>query len=132
IVDIETPEPFAPPATLALVDRSGAAAGREAVMARYDVPSAVWLALATVTLSANGPPQLAGVTGAGQFALLLPDTGDGAPPPAVLGMPLAAGAVVPIPANAVASGVVRPPVGRADDPHRPWPRLLSALTHRCA
>lgn len=116
IVEISTPGPFDPPATLAMVDRSGAAAGKAAVFARYDEDSTAWVALATVTIPASGPTQLSGIFNSGQIALLLPDTGDGAPAAAVPGEPLASGSADPIPESATATGEVSPALGRSDDP----------------
>lgn len=116
IVDITAPEAFDPPATLSMVDRSGLAAGRQAVTARYDPASASWLALANVTIPEEGSVEFGEVIEAGQFALLFPDTGDGAPAAAVPGAALAAGSPIPIPEDADGTGVVTPPVGLISDP----------------
>jgi len=116
IVDITAPEAFDPPATLSMVDRSGLAAGKQAVTARYDPASASWLALANVIVPAEGAVEFGEVIDAGQFALLLPDTGDGAPTAAVAGAALAAGSSIPLHEDADGTGVVTPPVGLISDP----------------
>jgi hypothetical protein len=116
LVDIQAPEPFDPPAALIMVDRSTVSAGKDGVIARYDEVSRSWLALANVTLSADGTAELEEITDSGQYALLVADLGDGAPAAPVPGEPLTAGSAIPIPENAEGTGTVTPPVGRIDDP----------------
>lgn len=114
-VEIGTPREFDPAATLSMATRVGAA-GREAVFAGYDEEMAAWIALSEVTLTEDGPAVVSGISGPGQFALVLPDLGDGGPEPPALGQALLAGDAAVIPSEAIAVGSVTPPVGRADDP----------------
>ena len=116
IVDLDAPSGTPFQATLRLVDRSRLAGGRDAVLARYDTASAAWLAFGPVVIPAAGPLELSEPIAPGQFALLVPDQGEGAPGPALRGEPLPASAAGVIPADAQATGAVNPPVGRVDDP----------------
>jgi len=116
VVDIVSPGAFLTPVSLGLVDRSGVAGGRLGVVARFDDASSRWIALRDVTLPATGALQVEDLASAGQYALLVPDTGDGAPPAVVAGQPLGAGAAVAIPPGSTGAGTVTPTAGRADDP----------------
>jgi len=115
-VQLEVPGVLDPAATLDVVEWSGAAAGKDAVFVRYDRNLASWVTVAGVVVPADGLVRLEAVTGSGQYALLLADSGEGAPGAAILGEPLAAGSTIPIPESVQASGTVAPAVGRADDP----------------
>ena len=90
------------------------AAGRAGVVARYDVASSSWVTLAQVIVPVGMPVEFADFVQPGQFALLVPDQGDGAPAVAPIGQPLPAGTSGAIPVDAQAAGKVTPPVGRAD------------------
>ena len=104
------------PAELTLRDRTGAAAGLEAVFARYDAGSLAWRLLATQILPQDGLGLLDTLTDSGQVALVVPDAGDGAPAIPAIGEPLPGAPTIGIPAGTVGSGEVTPAVGRADDP----------------
>ena len=99
-----------------MIDRAGALPGSEAIFAQFDEASATWVAKAHAILPVEGATELDDVSGPGQYALVVPDTGDGAPIEAVLGEPLGSGSLVPIPEGSEAFGTVTPPVGRIDDP----------------
>jgi hypothetical protein len=116
IVEISAPASFTPPATLRIPDRTGRAAGRQAVVARYDDDVGLWVALGTKTVQPDVAAEFAQVEGPGQFALLIADTGDGAPQPIVIGQPLPSSEPVGIPESAKATGTVTPSIGRSDDP----------------
>ncbi len=115
IVEISAPEAFDPPAELHIADQSGMADGMNAVFVFFNKSSGSWIALSNAVV-AEGKAVLNGVTEPGQYALLIPDTGEGAPAAAVAGQPLAEGSSVLIPEDASAVGTVTPPVGRVDDP----------------
>jgi hypothetical protein len=115
VVDIVSPAAFQAPVGLSLVDRSGAAAGRTAVVARFDEPSTQWVAILAATIPPVGPIEVENVTSAGQYALLIADSGDGGPAAPSAGQPLESAAAVPVPLNATGAGTVTPEVGRADD-----------------
>jgi len=131
ILNVSAPEPFDPPATLSMVDRSGLAEGMQAVAARYDPGTASWTAMGDVTMPSDGPVVVGDVSGRGQFALLIPDAGEGAPAPAVADAPgaaregapapaiagatLAAGAEIALPEDADGTGFATPRVGLVSD-----------------
>jgi hypothetical protein len=116
IIDLEAPEgpPFQ--ATLRFVDRTNMAGGRNATLARYDTASASWLALVEVVAPGDMPVEFSELLEPGQFALVVPDEGEGAPAAVVRGQPLPSGVAGTIPVDAQATGTVNPPVGRVDDP----------------
>ncbi len=116
IASVDGPDSFNPPATIAMGEHSGDMSGRAAVFARYDESSAEWVALADVVLPTSGPVEFTNLNGSGQIALVVADTGEGAPAAALPGEPLTAATLIPIPDTATATGVVEPAVGRADDP----------------
>ncbi|MDD9944462.1 MAG: Ig-like domain-containing protein [Myxococcales bacterium] len=116
ILDVSAPAPFDPPAALSMVDRSGLDAGQRAVAARYDPTTASWVAIGEVTMPSGGLVAVGDVRGRGQFALLIPDAGEGGPAPAIPGAPLAAGTALPLPEDADGTGFVTPPVGLVSDP----------------
>ena len=116
IVDVVSSVAFANPAMLRLADHSGAASGRPGVVARYDDALSQWVAVQEVTIPANGPLLVENIANAGQYALLLPDSGDGAPAVPAPGAALEAATPIAIPLTASGNGTVTPPVGRADDP----------------
>ena len=116
IVAIDSPAPFNLPAIVIFNNLDENLAGRSAVFAVYDLVSTSWIAKETLALTDSGTVEVGGITGSGQFALVVPDTGDGAPVAVLPSQALTAGTAPPIPENAIASGNVEPSVGRADDP----------------
>jgi hypothetical protein len=117
IVEISASAPFNSAATLRMTDRTGRAADRAAVFARFDDAVGLWVAVGSTVIQLNTPAELSGVEGAGQFALLIADNGDRAPVAPAFGQPLTAGEPSGIPESATASGTVTPSVGRSDDPN---------------
>ena len=116
IVDVDGLEALAGPATLALLDRTGRAANRDAVLAWYDESTHEWIAAGTVGLPSSGLTERIAVANVGQYALLVADDGPGGPASAASGQPLTGAPAVTIPFDASAIGRVVPEVGRADDP----------------
>lgn len=115
IGDLRTPASFSALPAIQFVDRSGAAADREAVAARYDDVQRRWVAIEVVTVGSAG----AAVTVAdrpGQYAVLIADGDPGGPGSAVIGEPLPEAAPGTFPADAEATGKVEPSQGRVDDP----------------
>ena len=99
-----------------LTDRTGLASGMSAVIAKYDTGVSSWVALSEVTIPDDGQILFSDAGQSMQLALLLPDSGDGAPISPVVGQPLSEGSEIPIPENATAIGTVAPMIGRVDDP----------------
>ncbi|HEX8184522.1 MAG TPA: Ig-like domain-containing protein, partial [Blastocatellia bacterium] len=82
---------FASPAHLSVLQTSGLAAGTSLVLARYDEQAHRWIAASrSITAGPNGALE-ADLPGPGQYAFLVADTGNTAPPSAIAGEALMAG-----------------------------------------
>ncbi|HEY0170094.1 MAG TPA: Ig-like domain-containing protein, partial [Pyrinomonadaceae bacterium] len=88
--DGSAPAAFAVPAQLTGGETAGLAAGTPLVLARYDETRHGWLVVAQTVAGENGQLS-AQLPGAGQYAFLVADTGETAPPPAAAGQTLPAG-----------------------------------------
>ena len=115
-VDIGAPGDFDPPAEITLIDDKRSAVNQQAVVARFDATAMAWIAVAAADVPPSGEVNVQGITEGGQYALLVPDGGDGAPVAPIPGEPLTSGSELSLPAEAQAVGVVIPSVGRSDDP----------------
>jgi PKD repeat protein len=99
---------LAQPATLSLANVGSAPASSAVTVAIYDRSAHRWTAAPQGQVSADGRSINISISGGGQFVALLPDAAPHTPPAAMPGDALAGAALVPLPMDVSADGVVVP------------------------